>query len=829
MPCCTARSLATQRFSSCGRFSRRRNLDARHAFPAQSFRDSIAGEEETVSRFGPQRKSRAGLLAACLCLTACAGEPAPPALPSHATGLKVVLIGWDGADWSIARPLMAQGRLPNLQRLVERGASGELHSMVPTLSPLLWTTVATGQPPEVHGVLDFLQPGTSGGLPRPITAAARQVPALWEMANAAGRSAGVVGWWATHPAPPLHGFAVSDSLAYTLMPDDGDRRVPQGGAPPGSVEPAAMRAAVRRQVVLPQDVPEELLQELGAGADVPQAPRRRLAELLSGTLTYQRAALLLLAERGQPDLLMLYYQGIDQVSHRFIHCAAPAMDSCPVSERGPFGRTVEQFYGIQDRLLGELLEVLDPETLVLLVSDHGFLSGPARPRYVPPDVTGQPGRWHRRQGLFALAGPPVARDEQAAPLSLLEIAPTLLATLGLPVGQDMVPPRLDLLRAEFVERFPLRTLSTWSAEIVRHEDSPSDGEEDGQRRMRELTALGYISGESARSAADDGGPRRTVAAQVNLASRWLQIGSTQEAEGALEQALGVSPDYPPAWMGMSEVRARQGRAQEAAQALARAVQLTGGARADPSLLLRWTLRAGNAAQLAPLLDQALALRPASADLLAARGILRGRGGQVAAARRDLRAALQLRPAHPESLATLFALRAEAGGDALLQPALRRALQAEPGAVMPRNWLALLLEQQGSADEAEDLLREAVALAPRHAGTRVNLGSLLGRAGRPDAAAEQFRWALEIDTDDLTARLGLATAEAQAGRPQQARQVLQKATPAQRDDVRLLNTLALVYRDLGQRENGAGALRRSLAIRQDQPAVRDLLQELEESP
>jgi Tfp pilus assembly protein PilF len=178
---------------------------------------------------------------------------------------------------------------------------------------------------------------------------------------------------------------------------------------------------------------------------------------------------------------------------------------------------------------------------------------------------------------------------------------------------------------------------------------------------------------------------------------------------------------------------------------------------------------------------------------------------------------------------LFALRDAAGGDEFLQAALRRALQIDPDAVMPRNWLALLLERQGSAEEAERLLQEAVELAPRHAGSRVNLGNLLGRTGRPDAAADQFRSALEIDTHNVAARVGLATSEARAGRPQQARRVLEEAAPEQRADIRLLNTLALVYRDLGQRENAAGALRRSLATRPDQPAVRDLLQELEELP
>ncbi len=69
---------------------------------------------------------------------------------------KIVLIGLDGADWQVARPLMEQGRLPVLSALVAGGASGELTSIPPMISPALWTTVVTGVGRERHGIHDFV-------------------------------------------------------------------------------------------------------------------------------------------------------------------------------------------------------------------------------------------------------------------------------------------------------------------------------------------------------------------------------------------------------------------------------------------------------------------------------------------------------------------------------------------------------------------------------------------------------------------------------------------------------------------------------------------------
>src|SRR5262245_29003170 len=72
------------------------------------------------------------------------------------TGVKVAILGLDGADWEIIDPLMARGLLPNLARLKARGAWGNMKTLMPWLSPLLWTSVATGKSAEEHGIVDFL-------------------------------------------------------------------------------------------------------------------------------------------------------------------------------------------------------------------------------------------------------------------------------------------------------------------------------------------------------------------------------------------------------------------------------------------------------------------------------------------------------------------------------------------------------------------------------------------------------------------------------------------------------------------------------------------------
>src|SRR6266446_1551847 len=94
---------------------------------------------------------------------------------------KVLLIGWDAADWKVIHPLVDAGRMPNLARLIESGVMGTIATLHPSYSPMLWTSIATGKRPFKHGVLGFSEPTPDGQGIMPVSSLSRKVQAIWNM------------------------------------------------------------------------------------------------------------------------------------------------------------------------------------------------------------------------------------------------------------------------------------------------------------------------------------------------------------------------------------------------------------------------------------------------------------------------------------------------------------------------------------------------------------------------------------------------------------------------------------------------------------------------
>ena len=150
---------------------------------------------------------------------------------AETTGLRILLIGLDGADWDTLGPLIAAGRMPNVKSLVDHGAYGPLRSYDPMISPLLWTTIVTGVGPDAHGVADFQAIDEATGRRVPITSRFRKVKAAWDILSESGKSSGFVAWWASYPAEKVNGFQVSNLVVFqTLRP-----RAPGSTAPTGTL------------------------------------------------------------------------------------------------------------------------------------------------------------------------------------------------------------------------------------------------------------------------------------------------------------------------------------------------------------------------------------------------------------------------------------------------------------------------------------------------------------------------------------------------------------------------------------------------------------------
>jgi predicted AlkP superfamily phosphohydrolase/phosphomutase len=122
---------------------------------------------------------------------------------------KLLLIGWDAADWKTIDRLVDQGDTPIMKGLIERGTRGNLTTLHPVLSPMLWTSIATGKRPFKHGIHGFAEPDPAGGA-RAISNLGRSTKAVWNILNQQGLRCNVVGWWPSHPVEPIKGVMVSD-------------------------------------------------------------------------------------------------------------------------------------------------------------------------------------------------------------------------------------------------------------------------------------------------------------------------------------------------------------------------------------------------------------------------------------------------------------------------------------------------------------------------------------------------------------------------------------------------------------------------------------------
>ena len=117
---------------------------------------------------------------------------------------KLLLIGWDAADWKTIDRLMDQGDMPLMKGLVERGTRGNLTTLHPVLSPMLWTSIATGKRPFKHGIHGFAEPDPAGGA-RAISNLGRSTKAVWSILKQNGLRSNVIGWWPSHPVEPING------------------------------------------------------------------------------------------------------------------------------------------------------------------------------------------------------------------------------------------------------------------------------------------------------------------------------------------------------------------------------------------------------------------------------------------------------------------------------------------------------------------------------------------------------------------------------------------------------------------------------------------------
>jgi tetratricopeptide (TPR) repeat protein/arylsulfatase A-like enzyme len=634
---------------------------------------------------------------------------------------RVLLVGWDGADWKLANPLLDAGRLPALQHLVESGVMGNLATLTPMLSPMLWTSIATGRRADAHGILDFVEPDSERGRVRPVRSTSRRVKALWNILHQSGLRSIVVNWLATHPAEPIDGAVVSGSF---MVPTGAGR----DGWPvaEGSLHPPELAEALAPLRVHPSEIgPDELrpfVPRLDA-LDPADERLRFLAAHLAEAASVQ-ACTTWLMEQEPWDLLAVYFPAIDRLGHRFMRFHPPRLEGVDADEQAMFAGVMDATYAFHDQLLARLLALCGPDTAVLVVSDHGFQSGALRPRERPQS----PSRdfllsWHRPYGVLALAGPGLRRDERAYGASLLDVAPTVLALLGLPVGRDLEGRVLATAFEEPPEPLAIESWETVPGDAGLHPgESRTEDPWESWLVLDQLARLGYVEAPDA-----DGGAalrRLDRERRLTLARVHLEAGRIDAAGELLTALLGEAPEDGRAKLALARCRHALGDLAGCRRLVLEAFE-AGQPRAQGEILLALAAIADEKPEDALAhLEQAARAAPPETHVPCSIGEVYLRMGRFEDAGRAFERALEVdddcaRAHHGLAVAALGrGLAAEAAAAALRAVGLRHHLP------QAHYHLALALARLGDTPRAVQALDVCLRLRPDHARAKALRGRLL---------------------------------------------------------------------------------------------------------
>jgi Type I phosphodiesterase / nucleotide pyrophosphatase len=429
---------------------------------------------------------------------------------------RMLVFGVDGATWDVLQPLVETGRMPHLAGLCRDGLAARLATMKPNLSPILWTTIATGVDPDAHGIHGFTVPIPGSDRVTLPSSNLRRVPAVWNILSAFGQTVGVANWWVTFPAEPVDGFVISDRASlvrkttYRSLFDFPEEDL---DAPPREVYPPELflelapllrpsveidPALVRRVV----DLPPALFDELQAQPSFSRAsPLSVLKFALLQDESMAEAGLQALAAY-RPEVMLFYSSGLDAVEHHFWKYHEPDRFpalAIPPEEIALYGDVIPRYAMYVDDLLGRFLAAYaGEEVTVVVVSDHGHA---AYPDYGTERAHGYgkiASGWHAfgPPGVLVLSGPGVSPAGRLEHPGLLDVAPTLLALRGIPVGDDMQGRVLvEALDPAFLAAHPVARVPTYRNAAQAGDAVPVSSEADPER-LEKLRALGYIDADS---------------------------------------------------------------------------------------------------------------------------------------------------------------------------------------------------------------------------------------------------------------------------------------------------------------------------------------------
>ena len=399
-----------------------------------------------------------------------AGVSQPAAPQPH---VRMLLL--DGASLEYVWPRAADGRLPNFARLLDGGASMDLATVRPTAPDPVWAAVATGIYPGRNGVrsaaayfargdaqpVDLLpdhcfshalvQLGFVRDVPN--SSDAWRARPLWSILSAAGVSVGIVRWPLTYPAQPVEGFLLSDRFHEVLgsMSELGD-----GAAFPAEIVPVA-RAAFGASAGEADPGPSGAPAGGQTNDTAPKAEAGSAESAARRDRQYSRALHDLLLRRDV-QFSAIRYQGLDTFGHYYMRFTQRELEEMPESTRRRSAEAIDRYYAFIDSEIGAAIDAVRPGDLLLVVSGFGMQRQNAVKQLLARIVSGEDvsGTHERAPDGFLLAYGTDVEPGRHKRGSVVDVTPTVLYFLGIPVGRDMDGfARADLFTSAYTAERPI--------------------------------------------------------------------------------------------------------------------------------------------------------------------------------------------------------------------------------------------------------------------------------------------------------------------------------------------------------------------------------------
>jgi predicted AlkP superfamily phosphohydrolase/phosphomutase len=264
---------------------------------------------------------------------------------------KVFVLGLDGATPDVVNGMIAAGELPTFARLRERGASGVLQSTLPAISPPAWTTFATGKNPGKHGIVGFTRMICSQYRMRLVTGADNRAQTLWDLLGARDKRVIVVNVPMTYPPRPVNGLLVT------------------GLDTPGLHVDFTHPRELKRELL--GVVPDYTINLHLGGYLQSDRSRQRALGLILSSIDARHRAVKHLMEAHPWDFFVVRFNNPDVAQHHYWKYMDPSHPDFSPHAAADLRGAIAEVYRRLDAVAADLLERLDADTTLVVLSDHG--------------------------------------------------------------------------------------------------------------------------------------------------------------------------------------------------------------------------------------------------------------------------------------------------------------------------------------------------------------------------------------------------------------------------------------------------------------------------